>query len=135
MLVVIFTRGGELLLLRRTWPKDFWQSVTGSLRRGEQPRDAAVREVREETGIEARGLIDLAWTQRFSIPCEWRGRYGPGVHYNREHWFALPLAHRRLVHLQPREHSEYQWLPAARAAQLASSWTNRLAIYRLCGWH
>lgn len=134
VLVVVFTLGGEVLMLRRNWPSGFWQSVTGSLKRGERPQDAAVREVREETGLAVTGLLDLLCTQRFPIPHKWRDRYAPGVHYNREHWLALPLAHRRAVRLQPREHSEYVWLPAARAAALTASWTNRLAIQRLFGW-
>jgi dATP pyrophosphohydrolase len=38
------------------------------------------------------------------------------------------LETRRLVRLDPAEHSEYLWLPANRAAALATSWTNRDAI-------
>lgn len=133
VLVVIFTHAGDFLLLRRTWPRNFWQSVTGSLARGETPRAAANREVREETGISAPGaLIDLGLSQRFAIPPKWRRvRYAPSVHYNREYWFALPLAHRRHVQLNPREHLEHLWVPAARAASLTGSWTNRLAIQHL----
>jgi dATP pyrophosphohydrolase len=135
VLVVIVTAAGEFLLLRRTWPAGFWQSVTGSLMRGETPRAAAIREVREETGISApAALIDLDHTERFAIPPRWRrSRYAPGVHYNCEHWFALPLAQRRIVRLRPREHVEYRWLPAARAAASTGSWTNRLAIQVVAG--
>ncbi|MGD8932832.1 MAG: NUDIX domain-containing protein, partial [Chromatiales bacterium] len=43
VLVVVYTAGGEVLLLRRTRPRDFWQSVTGSLHWGESPRQAARR--------------------------------------------------------------------------------------------
>jgi len=133
VLVVIFTQGGDFLLLRRTWPRNFWQSVTGSLAQGEAPHAAAIREVAEETGISApAALIDLRLSQRFAIPPQWRRtRYAPGVHYNREHWLALPLAHRRQVRLNPREHLDYIWVPAARAASLTGSWTNRLAIQHL----
>ncbi len=135
VLVVIFTQRGEFLLLRRIWPPAFWQSVTGSLREDETRRAAAIREVGEETGIMApSALIDLGCSQRFPIPPRWRrARYAPGIHYNREYWFALPLAHRRRVRLNPREHLDHLWLPAARAASLTRSWTNRLAIQYLAG--
>ena len=38
----------------RAAPAGFWQSVTGSLRPGESPRSAALREVWEETGLRGR---------------------------------------------------------------------------------
>ncbi len=55
VLVVIYTKDGDALLLQRVrpaWP-EFWQSVTGSLHWSEQvPLDAARRELHEEAGIQ-----------------------------------------------------------------------------------
>lgn len=134
VLVVIYNARGEVLLLRRTRPSDFWQSVTGSLRWGESPASAARRELYEETGIMAGdALIDLARGERFPILPAWRTRYAPGAHTNTEHWFALRLPQRRLPRLQADEHSEYRWLPYRQALRLASSWTNRKAIRLLFG--
>ncbi|QGU32390.1 dihydroneopterin triphosphate diphosphatase [Thermochromatium tepidum] len=128
-LVVVCTRGGEFLLMRRAWPEGFWQSVTGSLAPGETPRHAAAREVWEETGLRAGGaLIDLRWSVLFPIIPAWRHRYAPNVCFNREYRFALVLDSRRLVRLNPREHLEYRWLPAREAVALAGSWTNRETI-------
>ena len=119
-------------MLRRTRPSNFWQSVTGSLRWGETPRDAAVRELYEETGFRAGGqLVDCRHRERFPIIPPWRSRYAPGVRYNTEHWFRLCLPRRRIVRLNPKEHERILWLPATRAARLASSWTNRDAILQL----
>jgi dATP pyrophosphohydrolase len=132
--VVPFTPAGDFLLLRRRWPGDFWQSVTGSLRPGEAPRVAALRELREETGLlGAAYLWDMHLSRLFPILRAWRARYAPGVCFNHEHWFALPLPGRRLIRLNPVEHQEYLWLPAARAACLATSCTNRDAIRWLSG--
>jgi len=129
VLVLVCTAAGEFLLLNRVQPAGFWQSVTGSLRPGESPRNAAVRELREETGLMAGGgLIDLRQSRLFPIVRTWRRRYAPGVCFNREHWFVLPLPGRRLIRLNPREHSACVWLPLERALALASSWTNRAAI-------
>lgn len=129
VLVVVTTRQGEVLMLRRTRPADFWQSVTGSLEWGESPVGAARRELYEETGIMAGdGLIDLRHSVTFPILPAWRSRYAPSARVNREHWFALTLPYRRQPRLHLDEHTEYRWLPHAQAARLASSWTNRDAI-------
>jgi len=134
VLVVICTRGGEFLMLRRTRPGQFWQSVTGSLGPGESPRLAALREIREETGLWAgSALVDLRRSVLFPIMRAWRERYAPNVRFNREYWFALVLETRRIIRLNPAEHLEYRWLPGLRAANLASSWTNRDAILALSG--
>lgn len=134
VLVVIYNAQGEVLLLRRTRPGDFWQSVTGSLDWGEFPAGAARRELYEETGIMAGdGLVDLSRSVRFPILPAWRARYAPIAHTNTEHWFALRLAQRRLPRLHADEHGEYRWLPYRQALRLASSWTNRKAIRLLFG--
>ena len=49
VLVVVFTDAGEVLLLRRAKPFDFWQSITGSLHADESHAQAARRELLEET--------------------------------------------------------------------------------------
>ena len=48
VLIVIYTVGGEFLLLERRRPPGFWQSVTGSLEWGETADDAARRELVED---------------------------------------------------------------------------------------
>jgi len=132
VLVVVATRVGEVLMLRRTRPAWFWQSVTGSLEWGETPRAAALRELNEETGLSGGGrLIDARLSERFSIVPPWRTRYAPGVYSNREHLFYFILPGRRTMRLNPREHRELRWLSLPAAARRASSWTNRNAILRL----
>ncbi len=132
VLVVIYTLQGEVLMLRRTQPRWFWQSVTGSLGWGESPRRAAVRELLEETGLQVQGnLIDAHRGRCFPIVKPWRTRYAPNVRINREHWFYLPLATHRSIHLNPQEHTEFRWFPLQQAVRRASSWTNRDAILSL----
>lgn len=129
VLVVVFTRAGEVLLLKRCDHPDFWQSVTGSLRWTETPRDAARRELREETGLEGGDSItDRARTFTFEILETWRHRYAPGTIHNREHLFSLKLEAPVPVTLAPREHSAYEWLPRRGAAEKVWSWSNRRAI-------
>jgi dATP pyrophosphohydrolase len=134
VLVVVHTRGGEVLLLERVRPRGFWQSVTGSLEWGEGAAAAAVRELREETGLFAgRALVDSKRGERFRIVPPWKARYGPDVRINTEHWFAVELPGRRMVRLNRLEHRQCRWLPAAEAARRATSWTNRKAIRAILG--
>lgn len=43
----------EYLLLKRTQKRGgFWQPVTGGVKEGEKEREAVIREVKEETGVE-----------------------------------------------------------------------------------
>jgi len=129
VLVVVFNAAGEFMLLNRVKPSGFWQSVTGSLMPGESPRSAALRELKEETGLlGASGLIDLRQSRLFPIIHPWRKRYAPGICFNREHWFALRLPYRRHIRINPSEHSEVLWLPLEKALELAGSWTNREAM-------
>lgn len=131
VLVVICTSEGETLMLRRRVPADFWQSVTGSLREGETIVSAAAREVREETGIcAADRLEDMDVENRYRILPEWRHRYAPGVEFNLEHVLRLRLPAPCPVCLNPAEHVDYRWLPAAEAAELTGSVTNADAIRR-----
>ena len=54
VLVVIYTAAGDVLLLERADHPGYWQSVTGSRDGGETLTETALREVREETGLDAR---------------------------------------------------------------------------------
>lgn len=137
VLVVVYTRAGEVLLLKRCDHPDFWQSVTGSLQRDERPREAARRELLEETGLDRGGaIVDHHRTFRFEILAAWRHRFAPGVTHNLEHVFSVALTARTPVTLAPREHSEYDWLPRDLAAEKVWSWTNRRAILDVVpAWH
>ncbi|GAB4344966.1 MAG: dihydroneopterin triphosphate diphosphatase [Gammaproteobacteria bacterium] len=131
VLVVVSTRQGEVLMLERLHPGGFWQSVTGSLHRGEKPEVAARRELREETGLEADTLEYAALCNHFPIVEAWRSHYAPSARTNCEYVFRLELENRVAVRLNPGEHLGYKWLPRREAARLASSWTNRVAILAL----
>jgi dATP pyrophosphohydrolase len=128
-LIVIYTAGGEFLLLERRKPAGFWQSVTGSLEWGETADAAARRELIEETGITQGFLRNLQWTQVYEILPSFGKKYAPGITRNLEHAFALKLLQRVPVTLS--EHLQYRWLPAAEAISTASSSTDRAVIRQL----
>ena len=134
VLVVVHTTGREVLLLERAMRAGFWQSVTGSLDRLDEPLEAAAaREVLEETGIDARSGRLERWNvvYTFEIYQRWRHRFAPGVERNTEHVFALELPARGPVRMAPDEHVAFMWLPWREAAARCFSWSNRDAITML----
>jgi dATP pyrophosphohydrolase len=131
VLIVIYTAGGEFLLLERRRPPGFWQSVTGSLEWGEMADHAARREVIEETGITEGLLRNLQWTQVYEILPSFGKKYAPGITRNLEHAFALKLLQRVRVTLSPTEHVQYRWTSASEAIETVSSGTNRAVIQQL----
>jgi dihydroneopterin triphosphate diphosphatase len=134
VLVVIHTLDRQVLLLERARRPGYWQSVTGSLDRRDEPLEAAAaREVSEETGIDAASGRLVRWNvaNTFEIFLHWRHRFAPGVTHNTEHVFGLALPAPAPVRIAPDEHGAFAWLPWREAAQKCFSWSNRDAIRML----
>ena len=133
VLVVIHTADGQVLLMERADAPGLWQSVTGSQDAGETLMQTAIREVREETGLDAGQFVLTDWgiANRYEIYERWRHRYAPGVTHNTEHVFGLCLPSPLPVALAPREHLQYRWLPREAAAEACFSPSNAAAIRRL----
>jgi dATP pyrophosphohydrolase len=133
VLVVIHTADLEVLLLERADHPGYWQSVTGSCEPGESLPDTAIREVREETGLDARQYLLSDWQSQniYEIYPHWRYRYPPGITRNTEHVFSLQLPHVSTVKLEPNEHLNFEWLAWQDAAGKVFSPSNRAAILQL----
>jgi len=142
VLVVIYTPALEVLLIKRADVPDFWQSVTGSKDLPDETfEEAARREVFEETGLDCRPgsvwqdhLHDWDLENIYEIYPQWRHRYAPGVFFNTEHLFGLEVPAGAPVRLSPREHTHYQWLPYAQAADRCFSPSNAEACLMLPHW-
>ena len=132
-LVLIHTTDLQVLIMERADKVGFWQSVTGSVEGDESPKQTAIREVAEETGLDA-NLYDLQDWQVcnvYEIYPHWRHRYAPGVVENTEHLFGLCLPSRMNVTLADNEHTRYEWVDWREAATRVFSWTNVDALKRL----
>ncbi len=76
---------GRVLVLRRS-DRDEWVLPKGHLEPGERPEDAALREAREETGLDVRLLAPLGST-------EFKYRTGRRANHKVVDWFAAePVA-------------------------------------------
>jgi len=132
-LVLIHTNDLQVLIMERADKAGYWQSVTGSLEVGETPKQAAQREVLEETGLDANqfDLQDWQCSNTYEIYPHWRHRYAPGVVENVEHLFGLALPQALPITLAPDEHTRYEWVDWREAANRVFSWTNIDALKRL----
>jgi dihydroneopterin triphosphate diphosphatase len=127
--------GREFLLLRRIASYGgFWQSVTGSLEDEETHPEAAVREVREETGIvvSSEDLIDLHLLNIFEIAPQWRTRFAPGVTENEEVCFAIRID-KCAVRIDAIEHDDWAWVGYDRAMKMLHWESSKRALASLAG--
>ena len=112
VLVWIFCRGAGVkridasFLVLKTTPArgGFWQPVTGSVETGESVENAALRELREETGFVPLRIVPV------SRPYEFESR-GKRVE---EHPFLAEVAieSRDRVRLDSHEHVQWEWVSA-----------------------
>lgn len=131
VLVLIYTKNKDILILKKNNGKDMWQSVTGSVNDGESVDDAAKREVFEETGLNTDNIINCNKQYIFEIYEMWRYKYDDNVTHNTEHVFLLELDERKDIVIDKEEHVSYEWTSRVKAAEKVFSHTNRQAIFDL----
>lgn len=129
VLVIVYTKDKKILLLKKNNKKEMWQSITGSLLEGENPLEAAKRELYEETGLISNNLIDCNKSYVFEIYDFWKYKYNEGVIYNTEYLFMLKLDDIIDITLDKSEHISYEWFSRVKAAEKVFSHTNRIAIF------
>lgn len=102
-------------MLRRNADRGgFWQPVTGAPLTGESDLDAAIREVREETGLDVSETIfplDVRYRYRLDPvrTTHWEQLYGPGVTAIDVIAFAADIDE-SVPELNGVEHQGFRWL-------------------------
>ena len=102
---------------RGTW----WQMPQGGIDRGEDPADAVLREVREETGMRSLAVIaELPGWHDYDLPLALKGKLWGGKYRGQtQKWFALRFTGPDSeVEISPQdgprpEFDEWRWAPAA----------------------
>lgn len=114
--LALFNRDGLVFAARRIdTPGNAWQMPQGGIDDGETPRQAALRELKEETGTaKAEFLAEIADWVRYDLPPELRGKVWKGRYRGqRQKWFALRFtgtdADIDIVTRHP-EFSDWRWM-------------------------
>ena len=91
VLIVIYTKNKDVLLLKKINDKDMWQSVTGSMQENETAFDAAKRELFEETSIKNIKIIrEIKQMYEYELPKNligiiWKGKFRG----QKQKWFIV----------------------------------------------
>lgn len=116
-------RGGvEIVVVHRPPPRDDWSLPKGKLEPGERHRDAALREVREETGLRCE-LADRLAEIRYDTPTG---------EDKRIRWWAMTVVSDDGF-TPNREIDDLRWIPVGEAERLLSWPTDHEVLRRFRG--
>jgi lipoyl(octanoyl) transferase len=130
-IVVVVRREGAFLVLRRAPERlGYWSIVAGGLEPDETPREAAERELLEETGLRSE-LRELPVRLTYSLlddPPAIRARYAPGVETVTVHAFVAEAPAGWEPTLDA-EHDVHRWSDLDEAVSLFPYETTRKAVH------
>ena len=118
--MLINADGAAFVGQRKDRDQDAWQMPQGGVEKGEDPRDAALRELEEETGV-SRDLVHVVAETAGWVPYDlphdivpqiWKGRFRG----QEQKWFLMRFEGRDdQVNIQTEhpEFSKWRWLPTA----------------------
>ncbi len=134
--IMLLNRQGEVFVARRIDHVDKslpWQMPQGGIDSGETPRQAAFRELKEETGIDQAVILgeSRGWL-KYDLPAELAGNvWGGGYCGQRQKWFAMRFTGSDEDIDLATEHPEFdawQWVSPIRLPALIVPFKRRLYI-------
>jgi len=106
--VAITTDGADFLILKKQWSKNLvgWQFPQGGIENNETAEQAVRREVKEETGLDAKKIIELPSRGEYW----YMGRHGSekGKRIHKIEKFFLALVNKAPAKLS-KEHVDFMW--------------------------
>lgn len=130
--LVVVSRDGQVLALERTRPSGSWQTPQGGLDPGEEPLDAASRELLEEAGIPwslVEIVAELPGWVTYELPPPLRSdKTGRG---QAQHWYLLRFLGRDDdIRLDgSAEFASWRWMPVDDLLSLV--WDVKRPVYEL----
>jgi len=120
--LVFVRRGAEVLVAHRSPPfGSYWHAIAGGVELGETEREAAVRELREETGLDVGDdLVALEHRFAYSLdedPPERRALFAAGTTHVEVECFVAVVPAGWEPELNA-EHDGYRWCSADEAREL-----------------
>jgi putative (di)nucleoside polyphosphate hydrolase len=130
---LLFRSDGLVCVARRIdTPGDAWQLPQGGVDKGEKPRKAVLRELKEEIGTDCAEIIGKSrqW-YRYDLPLHLRGKvWGGKYRGQKQRWFALRfLGTDADIDLAAHEHPEFdawRWVPLSTIPNLAVAFKRTL---------
>ncbi len=133
--IMLANRDGQIFVGKRidNPSAEAWQMPQGGIDDGEEPRDAALRELTEETGIAAE-LVDIlaqsAEEYYYDLPEDLAGKIWKGKwRGQRQHWFLMRFKGDDSSINIATEHAEFshwQWTDPVRVPELIVPFKKRL---------
>ena len=124
-----FIKGELCFCVFRRADSDIWQFIAGGGENNEKPSDAALREIKEETGVTAEKLTELksvAFVPAEIVTENMRTHWDKNIFVIPEYSFAFECnADPTISH----EHCEYKWLPYDVGRKLLKWDSNKVAMY------
>ena len=129
--MLINTRAEVFVARRNDMLSEAWQMPQGGIDEGETPRQAAMRELREETGTDAAEIVaeSMKWLT-YDLPPElvpkiWGGRYRG----QKQKWFLMRFTGRDSdidINTENPEFLDWKWAPLAALPDLIVPFKRRL---------
>lgn len=106
--IIIYNNGKYLVL---HYASGHWEFPKGHLKEGETNKDAAIRELEEETGIK-----DIFFVKGFEEKIKYFFRRGKTL-VQKEVVFFMAETKTKNIKIRSKEHQGYEWLPYTEAVQ------------------
>jgi putative (di)nucleoside polyphosphate hydrolase len=131
--IMLLNRDNRVFVAQRREMPGAWQMPQGGIDPGEEPRQAAFRELAEEIGTaNAEVIAESAQWLRYDLPPELVGRVWGGRYRGQaQKWFAMRFLGRDEEIDLETEHPEFdawQWIPAADLPRLIVPFKRQLYL-------